>query len=102
MKSSLKSKWELRLKFRAEGDKLWAEGDKLWAKGNKLRAKGNKLWIEGDKLWAEAIISIHGNVPVEWKYRDNDYDCIVEGVTYKYRKAKVALDDALKDLKKVK
>ena len=77
---SLKFVWGVRLrlraegdKLRAEGDKLWAEGDKLRAEGDKLRAEGGKLWAEGDKLraeggklWAEAIIEIHGNITMEW------------------------------------
>jgi hypothetical protein len=80
--------WAYRLKLRAEGHKLWAEGDKLraegdklWAEGYKLRAEGYKLWAEGDKicaeghklwaeghkLWAEAVLSVHGNITMEWK-----------------------------------
>ena len=51
--------WKLRLKLRAEGDKLCAEGAKLRAEGDKLRA-------EGDKLWAEAILEVHGNIKIEW------------------------------------
>ena len=53
--------WNARLKLRADGDKLWAEGTKLWA--------------EGDKLWAEAIIKVHGNIKLEWKWRGNALDC---------------------------
>ena len=65
--------WVWRLRFLAEGDKLWAEGNKLWAEGNKLwaegnklRAEGNKLRAEGDKLWAEALIEARGNISIEW------------------------------------
>ena len=57
---SLKWAWGLRLKLRAEGNKLYAEGnklraegDKLYAEGNKLRAEGGKLRAEGNKLYAE-------------------------------------------------
>ena len=54
--------WNLRLRFLAEGDKLWAEGDKLRA--------------EGDKLWAEAIIETHGNIKMEWKnWSEKGYEC---------------------------
>ena len=60
--------WNARLKLRADGDKLWAEGTKLWA-------EGDKLWDEGDKLWAEAIIKVHGNIKLEWKWRGNALDC---------------------------
>ena len=58
--------WKIRLKLRAEGDKLWAEG-------NKLRA-------EGDKLWAEGILEVYGNIQLEWKWRaeKNDYACELE------------------------
>ena len=87
--------WNIRIKLRTEGDKLWAEGnklcaegdklcaegDKLWAEGDKLCAEGDKLcaegdklwaegdklWAEGDKLWAEAIIEVYGNIKLEWK-----------------------------------
>ena len=100
--------WNIRLKLRAEGNKLWAEGNKLlaegnkllaegdklraegnkvraegnklWAEGDKLRAEGDKLWAEGDKLWAEGILESKGNIKLEWKYRTdkNDYSCTLE------------------------
>ena len=65
--------WRIRLSLRAEGSKLRAEGDKLWA-------EGDKLWAEGDKLWAEAILEAHGNIRIEWLYRDKskDYACKLE------------------------
>ena len=89
VRAELKIAWESRAKLwadgaklRAEGDKLRAEGDKLWAEGNKIRAEGDKLWAEGDKLWAEgdklwaeAILEVHGNIKLEWKYRDGAMDC---------------------------
>ena len=65
MALTLEFVWKLRLRLRAEGDKLWAEGDKLRA--------------EGDKLWAEGVIEVHGNVLIEW----TGTSCIVEGVEYK-------------------
>ena len=81
----LKVQWQARLKLRAEGDKLWAEGhklraegDKVWAEGDKLRAEGDKLRAEGDKLWAEAILEVHGNIFLEWKWRGNIVDCYLE------------------------
>ena len=64
MQLTLKTAWGKRLKLRAEGAKLKAEGDKLWA--------------EGDKLWAEAIIEIKGNIKLEWKYVNNNYECHLE------------------------
>ena len=72
--------WGIRNKLRAEGDKLRAEGDELWAEGNKLRAEGDELRAEGNKLWAEAIIEVHGNIRLEWKYIDDmdDYACKLE------------------------
>jgi len=60
----LKAQWQLRLKLRAEGDKLWAEGDKLRA--------------EGDRLWAEGIIEVYGNIKLEWKWRGDVLDCELE------------------------
>ena len=48
----LHAQWEIRIKLRAEGDKLWAEGDKLRA--------------EGDIGWFTAIIEAYGNVIVSW------------------------------------
>jgi hypothetical protein len=75
--------WKLRLKLRAEGNKLLAESDKLRAESDKLRAEsyklwaeGNKLWAEGNKLWAEAVIEAYGNVIIEWR---SDTHCIVDG-----------------------
>jgi hypothetical protein len=67
MRITLKTAWKKRNKLRAKGAKLWAEGDKLRE--------------DGDKLWAEAIISIKGNVTIEWKYRQNknSYACVVDG-----------------------
>ena len=86
--------WRIRLSLRAEGSKLRAEGSKLRAEGDKLRAEwiklraeGVKLWAEGgklraegDKLWAEAILEAHGNIRIEWLYRDKskDYACKLE------------------------
>lgn len=86
---SLNFIWGIRLKLRAEGDRLWAEGsklradgDNLWAEGDRLRAEGSKLWAEGsklradgDKLWAEGVIEAYGNVPIEWK---SSTHCIVD------------------------
>ena len=66
--------WEIRMRFRAEGNKLWAEGNKLWAEGDKLRA-------EGDKLWAEGILAAHGNIKLEWENWHEDkqsYECHLE------------------------
>jgi hypothetical protein len=45
--------WEIRLKLRAEGSKLYTEGSKLYTEGSKLRAEGDKLYSEDDKLYAE-------------------------------------------------
>jgi len=64
---SLKFIWGIRLKLRAEGDKLYAEGSKLWAEGDKLYAEGDKLYAEGGKLWAEAIIEAYGNITLKWE-----------------------------------
>ena len=71
MKLTLETAWKKRLKLKAEGKKLRAEGDKLWA-------EGKKLYAEGDKLWAEAIIEIKGNIKLEWKYVNNNYECHLE------------------------
>ena len=65
--------WRIRLSLKAEGNKLKAEG-------NKLRAEGDKLRAEGDKLWAEAILEVHGNIKLEWLYREKEdgYACKLE------------------------
>ena len=76
---SLAKVWRLRLRLRAEGDKLWAEGAKPWAEGEKPWAEGDKLRAEGDKLWAEGVIEAHGNVIINW----TSDGCVVEGVEYK-------------------
>ena len=70
---SLAFVWGIRLRLWAEGDKLRAEGAKLWAEGGKLRA-------EGGKLWAEGILEAHGNIRVEWVYREgkDSYACKLE------------------------
>ena len=92
---SLNFIWNLRLGFRAEGNKLraeadkrWAEGnksweeaDKLWAEGNKLRAEADKRWAEGNKLWVEAILEVYGNIKMEWKNYNpekQDHECHLE------------------------
>ena len=99
MDLTLETQWIARLRLRAEGRKLWAQGSKLWAEGGHLRteggklsyegsqliSEGNKLWAEGDnlhakgnKLWAEAILSVHGNMPIQWKWRDIILDCYMK------------------------
>lgn len=30
-----------------------------------------KLWAEGAKLWAEAILEVHGNITLQWVYRQD-------------------------------
>ena len=73
--------WKVRLRLRAEGDKLWAEGNKLRAEGDKLCAEGDKLRAEGDKLWAEAILEFYGNIKMEWKdycFKKKDSECHLE------------------------
>ena len=45
--------WKKRIRLHLEGDKLISEGDKLHS--------------EGDKLWEEAIISVYGNIQMEWR-----------------------------------
>ena len=72
--ATLAAAWKMRLRSRAEGDKLYTESDKLYtesaklyAESDKLCAKGAKLSAEGDKLWDEAILNVHGNVRLEWK-----------------------------------
>ncbi len=52
---------------------IWRLRLKLWAEGDKLRAEGNKLW-------AEAILEAHGNIKLEWLYREraDGYACKLE------------------------
>ena len=71
--------------------KQWNDRLKLWAEGSKLRAEGSKLRAEGDKLWADAILEVYGNIKLEWKFRDIDFDCELEnGEIYRW-------DDVQKD-----
>ena len=71
--------------------KQWNDRLKLWAEGDKLRAEGAKLWAEGSKLWADAILEVYGNIKLEWKFRDIDFDCELEnGEIYRW-------DDVQKD-----
>ena len=49
-----------------------------WNARLKLRAEGDKLKTEGDKLWAEGILDVYGNIKLEWKIRDNNFDCHLE------------------------
>ena len=79
--ASLRIVWGLRLKLRAEGDKLWAEGDKLRAEGSKLRAEGDRLRAEGSKLWAEKILKVCGNIAMDWRCRGNGFDFHLDAET---------------------
>jgi len=66
--------WKIRLKLRADGNKLWADGAKL-------KADGNKLWADGNKLWADAVLEVYGNIKIEWKNwsrKRQDYECHLE------------------------
>jgi hypothetical protein len=63
-KESLQSIWNIRLKLKAEGDKLWTEGDKLDA--------------EGDKLWAEGVLAVYGNIKMKWEFNGEKYTCELE------------------------
>ena len=95
IKKILEFNWRIRIKLRAEGNKLCAEGDKLRAEGDKLCAEGNKLCAEGDKLcaegdklcaegdklWAETILEFCGNIKLEWKNYNSikqSYECHLE------------------------
>ena len=67
IKKILEFNWRIRIKLRAEGDKLCAEG--------------NKLCAEGDKLWAETILEFCGNIKLEWKNYNSikqSYECHLE------------------------
>ena len=92
---SLNFIWNLRLGFRAKGNKLRAEADKRWAEGNKSWAEADKLWAEADKfwvesnklyavgneLWVEAILEVYGNIKMEWKnynLEKQDHECHLE------------------------
>ena len=43
----------------------------------------SKLRAEGDKLWAEAVIEVHGDVPLKW----TEAGCIVEGEEFTNKKS---------------
>ena len=81
MKMTLKVAWSKRAKLWDESAKLRAEGDKLYAKSAKLWAESDKLYAKSDKLWAETVISIVGNVMLDWVWRSDEcaYACIVDG-----------------------
>ena len=52
-----------------------------WRIRIKLRAEGNKLCAEGDKLWAETILEFCGNIKLEWKNYNSikqSYECHLE------------------------
>jgi len=67
-------------KLRVEGSKLHAEGCELLAESKRLNSKGDKLCVEGDLIFINAVITVYGDVDIEW---DED-DVIVEGVRYKF------------------
>ena len=48
------------------------------AEGDKLRAEGYKLHAEGSKLWAEAILSVYGNIKLEWSSTPKGMKCVLE------------------------
>ena len=66
--------------------------EKQWTKRLKLHAEGYKLYAEGDKLFAEGILSVYGNITLEWIFRNGDHDCKLEnGELYKWREEKEKL-----------
>ena len=65
--------WEEGIKLYAEGNRLHVEGSKLYAEGSRLWEEGIKLWAESNRLWAELIIETFGNIKVEWKNWNSDY-----------------------------
>ena len=75
--------WKCRLKLLAECNKLWAEGDKLLAEGN--------------KLWAELIIETFGNIELEWKIWNEQYqsyECHLEnGEVYGFNNLDIKNED---------
>ena len=73
-------------------EKQWTKRLKLHAKGNKLLAEGDMLLTEGDMLFAEGILSVYGNITLEWIFRNGDHDCKLEnGELYKWREEKEKL-----------
>lgn len=65
----------------AEGDKMHAEGAEMCAEGDKVWAEGSKMCAEGDKMCAELLIESYGNIKLEWKNWNAEYnscECHIE------------------------
>jgi hypothetical protein len=72
-KLSLQAEWKKYLSLRVE-----VAG---------LRARAAGLSARADGLWARAVLAIHGDITIEWKYRNGDFDCkLGNGELYKHPK----------------
>ena len=76
--------WKICCKLYADGDKLYAEGTKLRAEGSRRRAEGIKRQADGDKLraesfkfWTETVLEFRGNITIECKYTNRNYECVL-------------------------
>ncbi len=69
-------------KIRAEGDKFCVEGNNLYAESDKFYAEGNELYAKGKLIFIDAVISVHGNVKIEWRWVCGYLTAEVEGVKY--------------------
>ena len=82
---SLSFIWKFRLR-------LYADAHKIWVDPNKLYAEAKRLWAEGDRLWAEAILEAYGNIGLEWKNWNDQYqsyECHLEnGEVYGFEEQK--------------
>lgn len=47
------------------------DSNKLYAKSENLRAESEKLRAEADMLWFDAVLKVHGNIPVQWIWRED-------------------------------
>ena len=81
-------------KLRNEGSKLYVGGTKLRAEGSRRRAEGIKRQADGDKLraesfkfWGEAVLEFRGNITIECKYTNRNYECVLgSGERFKRRR----------------
>lgn len=87
------------IKLIAEGDICYAEAQKIeevlckvivkydliHAHATRLKSDSRKIMAEADIDWVQAILKVHGNIKINWKYVEElkDFNCILQnGHTY--------------------
>jgi len=58
-----------QIELRTALEAAWAQRLRLWTEGNRLLSEGDRRRRVGDRLWAEMILSLVGNVTVEFHSR---------------------------------